>query len=263
MVSDWWHKQIERATELSAQSQGSRDLLVFYAHLLGVQKKIYEFLAGHNAWTPTGNLQNDLPVVLKTLPELLRTIEEHGPELLSAEAHALSNESPERTHRIFVSFWEDRSDIQFFPKAVFQPYLRALLDCGVKPRAHRSGANERRCPFCGGNPQVSFLRSKEPSAESGNRDLICASCLSTWEFRRVVCAHCGEERPAKLAYFSSPEFDHVRIEACDSCKHYLKGIDLTRVGFAQPLVDEVFAAPLDLWAREHGYTKIELNLLGV
>jgi len=122
---------------------------------------------------------------------------------------------------------------------------------------------ERYCPFCGGNPQLSFLQNKETSAESGNRDLICGTCLSTWKFRRVVCANCSEERPAKLGYFHSPEFDHIRIEACDTCKHYIKGIDLTRVGFAAPLVDEIDAAPLDLWAREHGYAKIELNLVGV
>jgi FdhE protein len=93
--------------------------------------------------------------------------------------------------------------------------------------------------------------------------LICATCLSSWEFRRVVCANCGEERPAKLGYFHTPEFDHVRIEACDTCKHYLKGVDLTRLGFAVPLVDEIAAAPLDVWARAHGYTKIELNLIGL
>jgi formate dehydrogenase maturation protein FdhE len=30
-----------------------------------------------------------------------------------------------------------------------------------------------------------------------------------------------------------------------------------------PLVDEVAAAPLDLWAREHDYIKIEMNLVGL
>jgi formate dehydrogenase maturation protein FdhE len=40
-------------------------------------------------------------------------------------------------------------------------------------------------------------------------------------------------------------------------------VDLTRLGHAQPLVDEVAAAPLDLWAVEHGYTKIALNLIGL
>jgi FdhE protein len=92
---------------------------------------------------------------------------------------------------------------------------------------------------------------------------MCAKCLSVWPFRRAVCAQCGEEEPSKLAYFQSPTHDYIRVEACETCKHYLKGIDLTRFGKAQPLVDEVAAAPLDLWATEHGYTKIELNLVGL
>jgi FdhE protein len=66
-----------------------------------------------------------------------------------------------------------------------------------------------------------------------------------------------------LGYFTAPEYDHIRVETCDSCKYYIKGIDLTRVGLAVPLVDEVAAAPLDLWAREQGYTKIALNLVGL
>jgi formate dehydrogenase maturation protein FdhE len=40
-------------------------------------------------------------------------------------------------------------------------------------------------------------------------------------------------------------------------------VDLTRLGFAVPLVDEVATAALDVWAREHGYKKIELNLVGL
>jgi FdhE protein len=161
-----------------------------------------------------------------------------------------------------MSYWRDASDIRFFEKAFLQPYLKWLAETGGTV-VREFDRCERYCPFCGGNPQVSFLQNKETTAESGNRDLICGTCLSSWEFRRVVCANCGEERPAKLGYFHSPEFDHVRIEACDTCKHYIKGIDLTRVGLAEPLVDEIDAAPLDLWAREHGFTKIELNLVGV
>jgi FdhE protein len=160
-------------------------------------------------------------------------------------------------------YWGNASDIQFFEKAILQPYLRWVADTGARPAGREASAGERCCPFCGGSPQVSFLQNKETTAESGNRDLICATCLSSWEFRRVVCANCGEERPAQLGYFHSSEFGHVRIEACDTCKHYIKGVDLTRIGFAAPMVDEIDAAPLDLWAREHGYTKIELNLVGV
>jgi FdhE protein len=120
-----------------------------------------------------------------------------------------------------------------------------------------------RCPYCFGKPQVSFLKITEAGSESGNRNLVCATCLTSWEFRRVVCASCGEERPAKLSRYQTNDFEHVRIETCDSCKQYIKGIDLTRLGFAVPLVDDVASAALDLWATERGYTKIELNLVGL
>ena len=54
-----------------------------------------------------------------------------------------------------------------------------------------------------------------------------------------------------------------RLEACDTCRRYVKGVDRTRLGLAVPLVDEVAGAALDVWAREHGYEKIELNLVGL
>lgn len=92
---------------------------------------------------------------------------------------------------------------------------------------------------------------------------MCATCLMSWPFRRVVCASCGEEDPAKIGYYHSPQYDHIRVEACDTCRHYIKAVDLTRYGLAIPLIDEVAGAPLDLWIRERGYTKIEVNLLGI
>lgn len=259
-MSGWWDRQIVRADELAEQSSGSRELLAFYAQLLRAQKETYEFFRSRKDWLPCGDLEADLPVIREALPALLKTVVAHAPESLAADAHALLQTSDEVTGEMLITYWLNPSDIQFFAKAFLQPYGRWLADAGAEIPRHGS---DRRCPFCGGNPQVSFLQSKESNAESGNRDLICAICLSTWEFRRVICANCGEERPAKLGYFHTPEFDHVRIEACDTCGYYIKGVDLTRFGFAVPLVDEVAAAPLDVWAREHGYTKIELNLVGL
>ncbi|HXD34933.1 MAG TPA: formate dehydrogenase accessory protein FdhE [Pyrinomonadaceae bacterium] len=261
-MTQWWDKQIQRADKLAVCANGSKELLTFYAHLLRAQKDIYEFLRGRKGWLPSGELESDFPVLRDALPGFLKVVEAHGPESLASEAHDLSQKAEDVLAKRLMTYCRDTSDTQFFEKAFLQPYLKWLAETGVF-LARESYRGERYCPFCGGNPQVSFLQNKETTAESGNRDLICATCLSSWEFRRVVCASCGEERPAKLAYFSSPAFDHVRIEACDSCKHYIKGIDLTRVGLAAPLVDDIDAAPLDLWAREHGFTKIELNLVGI
>jgi len=262
-MTEWWDKQIQRADQLVPKANGSKDLLKFYGHLLRAQKDIYDFLRGCKDWLPSGDLENDLPVLIDALPGFLEVIQSHGPESLAVEAHDLSQADPQVQSERLRMYWGNGSEIQFFEKAFLQPYLRWVRESGASPVGREVSIGERHCPFCGGNPQVSFLQNKETTAESGNRDLMCATCLSSWEFRRVVCANCGEERPAKLAYFHSPEFDHVRIEACDTCRHYIKGVDLTRAGFAAPLVDEIDSAPLDLWAREHGFTKIELNLVGV
>ena len=57
--------------------------------------------------------------------------------------------------------------------------------------------------------------------------------------------------------------DHVRVEACDTCRTFLKSVDLTKNGLAVPEVDEVATLALDFWAAEHGYAKLQLNLLGM
>jgi len=262
-MSGFWDKQIERGDYLAGESSGSRELLAFYAQLLRAQKELYESLRSRKNWLPSGDLESDLPVVQSLTAGLLETVARHGPNSLSEEAQMLLAAHPDAMAGELLDQWRHSSDSRFFAKSILQPYAHWLAETGTTPVGRELAGGERKCPFCGGEPQLSFLQSKEASAESGNRDLLCATCLCSWEFRRIVCANCGEERPAKLGYFHSPEFDHIRIEACDTCKHYLKGIDLTRLGHAVPLVDEIHAAPLDLWAREHGYTKIELNLVGL
>lgn len=261
-MKETWDGLIQRAESLAAKSEATEELLTFYAKLLRAQKEIYESLRSRKGWLPTGVLEDDLQIVRTLMPDLLRVIEANGPDPLAREARALLRDGDE-IDGMLLEQWRSPSDVQFFPKAFLQPYARWLAESGGRPRDRVFERHESRCPFCGGQPQVSFLQTREASSESGNRDLICATCLTIWPFRRVVCAHCGEERPTRLGYFHTPEYDHVRVEACDTCKHYIKGVDLTRLGFAVPLVDEVAAAPLDVWAHEHGYTKMELNLVGL
>jgi FdhE protein len=53
----------------------------------------------------------------------------------------------------------------------------------------------------------------------------------------------------------------VRVECCDTCRNYIKTVDLTRNGLADPVVDEIASIPLDLWAQKQGYTKLQVNLM--
>ena len=262
-MKDLWQSLINRAQELTSKHRETAELLAFTAKLLGAQKQIYESLRSRQGWRPTGLLAEDLDIVRLRLPVLLEIVAASGPAALAEQADHLKQASQDEIDEMLIDYWTTPTDIHFFAKAFLQPYAYRLAEIGAKPKGRMLEAGESRCPFCTGKPQLSVLKTQGPASEAGGRNLLCATCLTLWPFRRVVCANCGEERPAKLAYFHTPAYDHLRVEACDTCGHYIKAVDLTRLGLAAPLVDEIAAAPLDLWARERGYTKIELNLVGL
>jgi FdhE protein len=262
-MNDFWQTLIDRAQSLASKRGETAELLAFYGKLLGAQQHIYEHLRNHTGWRPTGRLTEDLYVVRLRLPLLLEVVEQSGPAALAEQARHLKQARQSEMDEMLLAYWAAPTDTQFFAKAFLQPYAYRLAEIGARPVDRRLETGDNRCPFCAGQPQLAVLKTQEPAAEAGGRNLLCATCLTLWPFRRLVCANCGEERPDKLAYFHTPEYDHLRVDACDTCDHYIKGIDLTRLGLAAPLVDEIAAAPLDLWARERGYIKIELNLVGL
>ena len=141
--------------------------------------------------------------------------------------------------------------------AFLQPYAELLRSrAKLTPREHTYAL----CPFCNRKPGFGVLRQMGDGAA---RSLVCPFCLAEWEFRRLVCPGCGEEDDRKLPVFTASEFDYIRVECCDACKTYVKTVDLTKNGRAEPLVDELASAPLDLWARGQGYAKLQNNLLGM
>ena len=80
---------------------------------------------------------------------------------------------------------------------------------------------------------------------------------------RIYCPACSEEDPAKLPVFRSDTYLTVRIEACESCRRYLKSIDLTQDNRPIPEVDDLLSLGMDLWALDEGFTRIEPGLAGV
>jgi hypothetical protein len=137
-----------------------------------------------------------------------------------------------------------------------QPYAEYLAD---QRRPVCIDGTPSNCPVCGANPLVGVLRSEGNGAR---KSLVCMLCAHEWMFRRIYCPACGEERESQMAFYSAPEIVHVRVDVCDTCHTYLKSIDLTKTGLAVPVVDELATILLDLWAREHGYEKLQMNLLG-
>jgi FdhE protein len=263
-MRETWRRRLQRAEDLAAVDTASRALIAFYAAVLREQGGLHDRLSTRAGWRPSGDLASDLPVLRPHLPAALRAVTDVAPSALAAEARRLLDAGSGCLDQALLDFWRAPSDRQFFAKAIVQPYAQWLAETGVAPAGRDGLRGDGRCPFCGGAPQLSLFRGAgDGQLEGAGRSLQCATCLTAWPCRRVLCPHCGEEDERKLGYFQSPAFDHVRVEACDSCRHYVKGVDLTRLGTAVPIVDEVASAPLDAWATEHGYVKIELNLVGL
>jgi len=113
------------------------------------------------------------------------------------------------------------------------------------------------CPYCKA-PVVSLLRE---AAHGSRRSQVCGVCLTESPAPRLGCAACGEQRVEVLPIFRSDATEPARIDACDTCRAYVKTIDLTRDAGACPIADDLASVSLDLWAREQGYTRARLNLL--
>ena len=175
---------------------------------------------------------------LPSLPALLDLVRGRGTAVLRDAALQLTEQHPL---------------YDFFERVLEQPRFeqQALL---AKPD---TSSVQPDCPFCFQKALVAVLR---PEGDGGRRTLLCGRCFTEWEFRRLLCPNCGEEDRDKLPVYTAPEFPHIRVEACDTCRHYIKAVDLTRDGNAVPEVDEIAALPLDLWAIEKGYQKISRNL---
>ena len=116
------------------------------------------------------------------------------------------------------------------------------------------------CPKCGELPQLSILKPEEHAARTW---FLCSLCRHEWEYQLLLCPKCGQTDFDLLPVYRAKEFPHIRVDACDSCKTYLLSIDPSVDPQAVPLVDELAAISLNLWAQEQGYTKLQLNLFGL
>jgi uncharacterized protein YbaR (Trm112 family) len=255
-----WTPRVERAAALAGRDDTVRPLLEAYGRILGLQRDCYATLSGRGEHL-AGSLDRDLPVLREGARPMLTGVAAWGPPLLAEDARQIAGGGDAAIDSTLIAGWQ-ASSAAFFPKILLQPYAEWLAATGVCPSGRDLLHGRCACPFCGGPPQLSILQSGA-DADGGGRELLCATCRTAWPLRRILCPHCGEEDERRLGYFHSGAFDHLRVDACETCRHYLKTVDLTRLGRAAPLVDEVAGAALDLWAREQGYEKIELNLLGL
>jgi FdhE protein len=105
---------------------------------------------------------------------------------------------------------------------------------------------------------------REGSLEEGARRMLaCALCGLEWRINRIVCPACFEEDPHRLPSFQNDGHPAVRIEACETCRRYVKSLDLSEDARPIPEVDDLVSIAMDLWAVDQGYTRIEPGMAGL
>jgi FdhE protein len=261
-----WENGRDRIEQLLASRNDASELLSFYDSLLVFQKSLFDLLEETHL---AGALANDLPVLSKYFETFLDCVAGNGSTLLRSQAQEMTRWEQEKQQALLNTYWLN-AEIpggNFFSKAFLQPYAAFLVHHRTTIKDRNS--TTRGCPSCGAPPQLAFLQTPPSTlgggagSEGASRYLLCSLCFTEWQINRILCPNCGESKPDKLPYYQSEQLPIVRVEACDSCKHYLKGIDRTKDGRAVPLVDELATPALDVWAYENGYEKIELNLAGI
>lgn len=281
-ASDLWAGRRRRVAELRGQRGFVRQLLDFYGALLPVQERAF-----HDALAASPSPVQVAAFVAETVvPKVVDVSIAAGPDSLRASAiRWLELDTPYGAVDRWMAGEQQPMIERFVARASLGPVLEAL---GPEARGVCRGRRDaRHCPECGGPPQLSYSVRATDDLATGPRRLLCARCGATWGYPRMTCAGCGEDTGPKLPIFSEEGttsgerggvvrglpggaqhhaqeaiFPHMRIEACDSCRRYLLSIDCADDPLAVPLVDEMTAVPLDLVARERGYTKITPNLMG-
>ncbi len=255
-------RRIARAEELATRYPFAAEMLRFFVPVARFQDESYcsAEKAFKNQQQSVSFAQPLAVGVAHRFPGFLSLVEGIGPGPVAAAARELRNQTTDSHRELLSAFWTGAGaplmgDKEFFARAFLQPYAEFVRERAGK---QENGPTPCLCPFCGRRPGVGVLR---PLGDGGQRSLVCSFCLGEWEFRRIVCPGCGEEDHAKLPVYTAEQFEYMRVECCDSCRQYIKTVDLTRNGLADPVVDEIASIPLDLWAQEHGYAKLQVNLM--
>jgi len=248
----------ERARELGARYDFAQEPLRLYLALTDAHERAFERARDEQPDV------DELPAyaVRAALPGVMEAAVAAGPQTLREAVLARFDEGDlEGIVESWLHGEHQNPTDDFLARAAATPLLEALPEVAAALRDEP--ANERRCPRCGGLPQLAYVGETSEALVTPPRRLVCARCANEWILSRMTCASCGETAGAKMPILADfDRFTHLRIDACEICRRYLITVDLRKEPRAVPIVDELAALPLDFVAAERGYRKITPNVMG-
>lgn len=231
---------IRRARDLAAQYPAVAEVLTFYASLAEFQNEL----------VPRATDFDALPALASDVVEFTGRC---GTDLLCQYAESLTHD---QLALAIDDYWHKRdlaSPASFFARVVLQPWA---VCSDLEPGNHA----DNHCPCCGHLPQVAALK---PQGHGNALSLVCSLCLCEWEFPRLRCAGCLEQDSRKQEFYATDSIKGMQVNVCRSCSVYVHCVDTSQDPAAIPFVDELAALPLDMWARENGFQKLQPNLAGL
>lgn len=230
-----------RAELLAGQVEAAAEPLRFASGLFRAQASVSRRLTS-----------DDFAQAVAASRAIIDYLAERGPLTLAQDARLFEVDR-------LRAYWGGLAEFDYLARAALSPYAQVLRERGVAP-----GRPAGPCSFCGGAPWVAARRGGGgPNNDGSARSLLCAFCAQEWQVSRIRCPACGEEDPTKLPQYAAPEHKHARIEACETCRAYVKSVDTTADARLVPEVDDLASISLDLWAGEQGFERIEPGLAGV
>lgn len=207
--------------------------------------------------------------LLKTVCE---TIQRHNTELSDFAMTILQAEAGRfDTHRLFKALLKEDNDFivqvaqtlgvdaKALAFVVYTSLRPSIIACAGQLAARlekRPGWLNGYCPICGNYPGLATLN------EQGHPILHCHFCWHAWTVKRVFCPFCSSTDGQSQRYFYSEEEQNLRVNLCDRCGKYIKGVDIRKSDYpVYPPLEQVTTLHLDIKAQEEGYQSgIELAL---
>ena len=253
-----WTERRRRAEQLLAREDHAAGPLRLYIALT----EAWEEIAADVSTAPPAPAELADYVAAQALPRVLERTLVAGPDALR---EAVVNRFHEGDPAAMVRAWLAGEEQPITDRYLARAAAAAVLE--TDPALARSSGSRaldpRHCPNCGGLPQLSFFGLSDEALVTAPRHLVCCRCALSWAYPRMVCAGCGNDDTARLPIYSDHErFAGLRVDACEGCRGYLVTVDRPKDREAVPLVDELTAIPLDLYARERGFHKLTPNLMG-
>ena len=255
-----WAIRRARAGQVLREAPHAEELLLFYIRLTELQESVAESLPIDRVIeaVPTAKANEPalspkhLPVgeLLLLFEGFLRRVTGVGTDVIAAGARALLGATPTQMEATLCTAEG------FHARAFLEPVMTRLAANTSEPNISK---DPKHCYICGSRPVVSFIQDLPDTL--GSRSLACSLCSTEWRIDRLRCVNCGETNADQLLVHNAESIPHVRLEECRTCRGYLKTVDLRERGDAVPVVEELATIEMDLWARDEGLEKLQLNIL--